>query len=62
MELKDYGMSRERGFLSHYEIDEVCLPGALAHIVEAGGNLAGLLSTGRVRHWLSALADPCIED
>ena len=26
MELKDYGMSRERGFLSHYEIDEIALP------------------------------------
>ena len=26
MQLSDYGMSRSRGFLSHYEIDEVALP------------------------------------
>ena len=26
MELSDYGMSRERGYLSHYEIDDVELP------------------------------------
>ena len=26
MQLSDYGMSRERGFLSPYEIDEVFLP------------------------------------
>ena len=28
MQLSDYGMSRERGFLSPYEIDEVFLPKA----------------------------------
>ncbi len=26
MELEDYGMSRERGYLSHYEIDTIELP------------------------------------
>ena len=62
MELKDYGMSRERGFLSHYEIDEIALPSLLNEVKEAAGSLSGLLSTGRVRHWLDQLADPGLED
>ncbi|GAA4038157.1 PrnB family protein [Parerythrobacter jejuensis] len=62
MELKDYGMSRDRGFLSHYEIDTVSLPPQFGAIDDAAGNLSGLLSTGRVRHWLDQLPDPGIED
>ncbi|QYJ06055.1 indoleamine 2,3-dioxygenase [Qipengyuania flava] len=62
MELKDYGMSRERGYLSHYEIDEITLPDRFAPIVEAAGVLSGLLTSGRVRQWLDALPDPDIED
>ncbi|ABC63300.1 indoleamine 2,3-dioxygenase [Erythrobacter litoralis] len=62
MELKDYGLSRERGYLSHYEIDEITLPAELADIVGAANNLSGLLSTGRVRHWLDRLPDPEIEE
>ena len=62
MELKDYGMSRERGFLSHYEIDEIALPALFDEVKAAAGNLSGLMSTGRVRHWLDQLADPGLED
>jgi len=62
MELSDYGMSRERGFLSHYEIDEITLPALFDEVKQAAGNLSGLLSTGRVRHWLDQLADPGLED
>ena len=61
MEIKDYGLSRERGYLSHYEVDEITLPSQFAEVVEAAGNLSGLLSTGRVRHWLDQLPDPQIE-
>ena len=60
MELKDYGMSRERGYLSHYEIDEITLPEQFAPILDAAGKLSALLTTGRVRHWLDALPDPQI--
>lgn len=60
MELSDYGMSRERGYLSHYEIDEITLPALFAPIVEAAGNLSALLTSGRVRHFLDALPDPDI--
>jgi len=62
MELSDYGMSRERGFLSHYEIDEIALPSQFDEVTQAAGKLSGLLSTGRVRHWLDQLADPGLED
>ena len=62
MELSNYGMSRERGYLSHYEIDSITLPADFDPIVEAAGILSGLLTTGRVRHWLDALPDPQIED
>lgn len=61
MQLSDYGMSRERGFLSHYEIDEVSLPSEFAGVRQAAGNLSGLLSTGRVRHWLRQVDDPGLE-
>lgn len=62
MELKDYGMSRTRGFLSHYEIDSITLPAQFDPVVEAADSLSGLLTTGRVRHWLDALPDLQIED
>ena len=62
MELQDYGMSRERGYLSHYEIDEITLPENLAPIVQAAGNLSNLLTSGRVRNFLDGLADPEIGD
>ena len=62
MELQDYGMSRERGYLSHYEIDEITLPENLAPIVQAAGNLSNLLTSGRVRNFLDGLPDPEIAD
>lgn len=62
MEIKDYGMSRERGYLSHYEIDEITLPSRFDGVKQAAGNLSGLLSTGRVRHWLDQLGDPILEE
>ncbi|WPZ08223.1 PrnB family protein [Pelagerythrobacter marinus] len=55
-------MSRERGFLSHYEIDSIALPGQFAPVLEAAGQLSALLTTGRIRHWLDALPDPGLED
>ncbi|QUL38718.1 indoleamine 2,3-dioxygenase [Erythrobacter sp. JK5] len=62
MEIKDYGLSRERGYLSHHEIDEITLPAQFDEVCHAAGNLSGLLSSGRVRHWLNQLPDPQIED
>ncbi len=62
MEITSYGLSRERGFLSHYEIDEITLPAQFDEIRSAAEKLSGLLSTGRVRHWLDQLPDPQIEE
>ncbi len=58
MKLSDYAMSRERGFLSAHEIDEVRLPAQFDDIRNAAANLSALLTTGRVRHWLDALPEP----
>jgi indoleamine 2,3-dioxygenase len=62
MKLSDYGMSRERGFLSHYEIDEIALPSMLDDVKQAAANLSGLLSSGRVRHWLGQIEDPGLDE
>ena len=62
MQLSDYGLSRERGFLSHYEIDEITLPPQFDEPKQAAESLSDLLTSGRVRHWLAQLADPGIED
>lgn len=62
MKLEDYGLSRERGFLSAFEIDEVTLPARLDPIVDAAARLSGLITSGRVRHWLDALPDPELAD
>ena len=58
MRLSDYGMSRERGFLSSYEIDEVFLPTWFDPVVDTAERLSDLLSSGRVRHWLGRLPEP----
>src|SRR5687767_5543396 len=60
MQLSDYGMSRERGFLSPYEIDEVFLPTRFDAVIDTAERLTDLLSTGRVRHWLANLPEPDI--
>ncbi len=62
MEIKEYGLSRERGFLSHYEMDEVELPEQFDEVLGAADLLSGLLTSGRIRHWLDQLDDPKIED
>lgn len=53
--LSHYGLTAERGFLSAFEMDEVALPALFDPVVTAAERLSGLLTTGRVRHWLEAL-------
>lgn len=62
MQLSDYGLSRERGFLSHYEIDEIALPSQFAEVMQAADDLSHLLTSGRVRYWLEQVADPALEN
>ncbi len=61
MQLSDYGMSRERGFLSSHEIDEVFLPTRFDAVIDTAERLADLLSTGQIRHWLGRLRAPDME-
>jgi indoleamine 2,3-dioxygenase len=58
MQLSEYGMSRERGFLSPYEIDEVFVATRFDAVVDTAERLTDLLTTGRVRHWLDKLPVP----
>jgi indoleamine 2,3-dioxygenase len=62
MQLSDYGMSRERGFLSPYEIDEVFMPTRFDAVMDTAERLSDLLSSGRVRHWLDKLPEPSIAE
>ena len=55
MKLSDYDMSASRGFLSHFEIVDIDLPDIFAPVLQAASNLSGLMTTGRVRHWLEQL-------
>lgn len=60
-DLAHYGLSADRGFLSPYEIDEIALPGGFAPVEAAAAKLSGLVTTGRIRHWLDALPMPDID-
>lgn len=55
MKLLDYDMSASRGFLSCFEIVDIDLPDLFVPILKAAENLSGLMTTGRVRHWLEQL-------
>ncbi len=55
MKLEDYGMSASRGYLSSFELPDICMPDAFAPIAEASARLGDYLSSGRVRHWLDAM-------
>ncbi|MES2021443.1 MAG: indoleamine 2,3-dioxygenase [Pseudomonadota bacterium] len=57
-DLAHYGLSADRGFLSPYEIEEIVLPGGFAPVEAAAAKLSGLVTTGRIRHWLDALPMP----
>ncbi|MEG3151861.1 indoleamine 2,3-dioxygenase [Sphingomonas sp. ZT3P38] len=58
--LAHYGLSGERGFLSQADIDTVVLPPAFAAVEAAAADLSGLVTTGRIRHWLKDLPAPDI--
>ena len=61
MQLADYGMSRDRGFLSSFEMDEVFLPTRFDPVLDAADRLSALITSGQVRHWLDGLPDPGLE-
>ncbi len=58
MNLEDFGLSAERGYLSSYEIDSVELPAGFDEMLDAAAQLSGILTTGRTRHWLRQIGHP----
>ena len=58
LQLADYDISAERGFLSGFDPDQVQLPQALHPIREAALALPRTLPTGRIRSHLEALPQP----
>lgn len=57
MNLKDYDITPERGYLTSYDMGGVTLPAAFDAIVAAGGILSGIMTTGRCRTFLDALPE-----
>jgi indoleamine 2,3-dioxygenase len=55
MQLEDYDITPEGGFLAPYDMNGVELPAAFAPVEEAAMNLGGLLTAGRVRPVLDDL-------
>lgn len=61
MQLADYGMTAERGYLSTFELPDIALPDHWAPVLDAANNLSDLITSGRVRHFLKQLPDPGVE-
>jgi indoleamine 2,3-dioxygenase len=57
LNLKDYDITPERGFLTPHNMDEVELPAAFDPILRAGKMLSATISSGRVRHFLKMLPE-----
>lgn len=55
LNLSDYDVSAERGFLTPHDMGAVTLPPAFDAIVAAGARLPDWMVSGRVRHFLNAL-------
>lgn len=58
MNLRDFGLSAERGYLSPYEIDDIILPDCFDAALDAASQLSALMTSGRVRNFLRQVAFP----
>ena len=58
MKLEDFGLSAERGYLSTHEIDAIELPQGFDEMLDAAASLSGLITSGRVRHFLKQVGHP----
>ncbi len=58
MNLSDYDISSERGFLSAFDPDQIQLPTSLHAVRDAGLRLPHTLPSGRIRKLLEALPTP----
>lgn len=57
LNIEDFDVTAERGFLTPHNMDEVTLPDDFAPLLEAGKNLAGYMSAGCVHDMLERLPE-----
>lgn len=57
LDIKDYDITADRGFLTPYDMDTVTLPAVFDSVVEAGHRLSDYMTSGRVRHFLDKLPE-----
>lgn len=58
LNLKDYDVTPERGFLTPHDMDQVTLPAAFDPIVNARRMLSGWITSGRAQTFMKRLPDP----
>ena len=61
LNIEEFGITADRGFLTPYNMDEVSLPEAFAPLLEAGKHLSDYMGAGRVRYFLDQLPEVEIE-
>ena len=61
LNLQDYDITPERGYLTPYDMDKVELPAIFDPIIKAGENLSDYMTSGRVRHFLNKLPEVDID-
>jgi indoleamine 2,3-dioxygenase len=57
LNLKDYDVTPERGFLAPYDMDTVTLPPVFDPIVAAGKSLSDWMTSGRARHFMKQIPE-----
>lgn len=57
LNLKDYDITADRGFLTPYDMQTVDLPSVFDPVVDAGKKLSDYMTSGRVRHFLNKLPE-----
>lgn len=57
LSLQDYGITRDRGFLTPYEMDEITLPDEFSPIIKAGSCLSSYITAGKTKVMLKKLPE-----
>ncbi len=57
LDIKNYDITPDRGFLTPHDMEQVSLPPVFDPIVDAGKKLSDYMTSGRVRHFLNKLPE-----